>query len=124
LVSQNESKWSVGVVGHWICDCAGKRFIYYCGPQVKLVSRDYQFAKEVLSSKYGFFERHPDDIAMFRDFVGLGLDNLTGEKWAIERRTLNSFFYQDVLKVRAGTNQITHHSRHSIDTSSCTNFEH
>lgn len=82
-----------------ISDCAGERFIYYRGPQVKLVSRDYQFAKEVLSSKYGFFERHPDDVAMLRDFVGLGLDNLTGEKWAIERRTLSSFFYQDVLKV-------------------------
>ncbi|KAG0607680.1 hypothetical protein M758_8G047300 [Ceratodon purpureus] len=35
---------------------------------------------------------------MLQNIVGLGLDNLTGEKWAIERRTLNSFFYQDVLK--------------------------
>lgn len=70
---------------------------------MKLVWRDYQFAKEVLSSKYGFFERHPDDVAMLRDFVGLGLDNLTGEKWAVERRTLNSFFYQDVLKVIIST---------------------
>ncbi|KAG0607683.1 hypothetical protein M758_8G047300 [Ceratodon purpureus] len=76
----------------------GQRFIYYRGPQVKLVSRDPQFAKEVLSLKYGFFERHPDDVAMLQNIVGLGLDNLTGEKWAIERRTLNSFFYQDVLK--------------------------
>lgn len=79
--------------------CAGRRFIYYRGPQVKLVSRDLQFAKEVLSLKYGFFERHPEDVAMLQNIVGMGLDNLTGEKWAVERRTLNSFFYQDVLKV-------------------------
>lgn len=86
---------------------------------MKLVSRDYQFAKEVLSSKYGFFERHPDDIAMLREFVGLGLDNLTGEKWAIERRTLNSFFYQDVLKVQAELHTDTNAFNFAFQSSRC-----
>lgn len=76
----------------------GKRFLYWRGPHAKLVSKDPGLAKEVLLSQYEFFQRHPQDIKMLSNFVGMGLDNLTGEKWATERRTLNPFFYHDPLK--------------------------
>lgn len=79
--------------------CTGKRFLYWRGPHAKLVSKDPGLAKEVLLSQYEFFQRHPQDIKMLSNFVGMGLDNLTGEKWATERRTLNPFFYHDPLKV-------------------------
>ncbi|KAG0605431.1 hypothetical protein M758_9G058500 [Ceratodon purpureus] len=76
----------------------GNRFVYSIGSETRLVVRDPEIAKEVLSNKMGFFERSPLELYVFSHVIGNGVFAVKGKEWAFQRRILNPFFSQESLK--------------------------
>ncbi|KAJ7296578.1 hypothetical protein O6H91_14G074900 [Diphasiastrum complanatum] len=75
----------------------GETLIYTFGSEVRLTITDPELMKEILSDKFGHFPKVPASPAV-RDLFGDGLVTSSGEKWAYQRRILNSGFYVDKLK--------------------------
>ncbi|KAG0601785.1 hypothetical protein M758_11G139500 [Ceratodon purpureus] len=78
----------------------GKRFLYWWGPETRLVVREPEMVKRVLDGVKtgGDFERSFAEKLITSLLVGKGVHFLHGKKWAIDRQTLNPFFHQEALK--------------------------
>ncbi|XP_059068914.1 cytochrome P450 734A1-like [Cryptomeria japonica] len=72
-------------------------FIFWFGPQARLVVPHPELIKEILSAKFHNFTKLPGD-PLSRQLVGQGLVGLTGEKWAQHRKIINPAFHMDLLK--------------------------
>jgi len=72
----------------------GKTSMSWFGPIPKVTIVDPDLAKDVLSNKFGHFEKLK--FKLMTD----GLANQDGEKWAKHRRILNPGFHMEKLKVR------------------------
>ncbi|GLJ51713.1 hypothetical protein SUGI_1099070 [Cryptomeria japonica] len=77
----------------------GQDFIFWFGPNPRLVVPHPELIKEILSTKFGNYPKPPDN-PLSRQLVGQGLVGLKGEKWAQHRRFINPAFHMDLLKVR------------------------
>ncbi|KAM3195158.1 hypothetical protein ACQJBY_071310 [Aegilops geniculata] len=75
----------------------GKTCVSWLGPVPKVTIVDPSLAKEVMSSKFGHFEklRFPA-LSML---LAKGVADYEGEKWAKHRRILNPAFHLEKLKV-------------------------
>ena len=76
----------------------GKTSMSWFGPIPKVTIVDPDLAKDVLSNKFGHFEKL-NFSALFK-LMSDGLANQDGEKWAKHRRILNPGFHLEKLKVR------------------------
>ena len=76
----------------------GKTSMSWFGPIPKVTIVDPDLAKDVLSNKFGHFEKL-NFRALFK-LMSDGLANQDGEKWAKHRRILNPGFHLEKLKVR------------------------
>ena len=75
----------------------GKTCLSWVGPFPKVTISDPALTKEVLSNKFGHFEK-PNSPALSRLLAG-GLASYKGEKWVKHRRILNPAFHLEKLKV-------------------------
>lgn len=79
----------------------GKMFVYKIGSLTRLVVRDPEIVKELIITNHESLTRAGVQAGvqnLFSTVVGKGLLSLVGEKWTLERRTINPFFHQDMLK--------------------------
>ncbi|XP_059068674.1 cytochrome P450 734A1-like [Cryptomeria japonica] len=89
----------------------GQDFIFWFGPNVRLVVPHPEIIKEILSTKFGNYPKPPTD-PLARQLLGKGLVDLKGEKWAQHRKIINPAFHMDRLKgiiptiVRSGANML------------------
>ncbi|CAO2204089.1 unnamed protein product [Urochloa humidicola] len=74
----------------------GKISISWFGPIPKITIVDPDLAKDVLSNKFGHFEK-PKFPALFK-LLSDGVASKDGEKWAKRRRILNPGFHHEKLK--------------------------
>ncbi|VAI82963.1 unnamed protein product [Triticum turgidum subsp. durum] len=76
----------------------GKMCVSWLGPTPKVTIVDPSLGKEVMSNKFGHFEklRFPA-LSML---LAKGVADYEGEKWAKHRRILNPAFHLEKLKVR------------------------
>lgn len=75
----------------------GERFFYWYGWTPRLVIAVPEFAKQVLSNKFGHYSKsavRPEHVDLF----GNGLPAVNGETWAVHRRVVNPAFRLDRLK--------------------------
>jgi cytochrome P450 len=79
----------------------GKMFVYRWGPMTRLVVRDPEIVKELMITNHESLTRS-ELHQFFSVVIGKGLLSLGGEKWILERRTINPFFHQDALKAMVG----------------------
>lgn len=77
----------------------GDRFVYQQRTETRLVFRDPEVVKEVLSLKPDSIMRSELEKYVTELIVGKGLLSEVGETWVTARRTLNPFFHQEALKV-------------------------
>ncbi|GLJ51712.1 hypothetical protein SUGI_1099020 [Cryptomeria japonica] len=75
----------------------GQDFIFWFGPNPRLVVPHPELIREILSTKFGNYPKPPDN-PLSRQLVGQGLVGLKGEKWAQHRRIINPAFHMDLLK--------------------------
>ncbi|KAJ3685050.1 hypothetical protein LUZ61_014214 [Rhynchospora tenuis] len=74
----------------------GKQSITWVGPNPRVTIMDPELVKEILSNKFGHFERQkPSRLGRL---LADGLANHDGEKWAKHRRILNPAFHVEKLK--------------------------
>ncbi|KAL5068942.1 hypothetical protein RYX36_019829 [Vicia faba] len=76
----------------------GERFLYWYGTQPRICITDVELAKEILSNKFGFYEK-PKVRPSIITLIGDGLVLLSGVDWVKRRRILNPAFSMDKLKV-------------------------
>ncbi|CAK8572644.1 unnamed protein product [Lathyrus sativus] len=76
----------------------GERFLYWYGTEPRILISDADMAKEILSNKFGFYEK-PKVRPSLITLIGNGLVLLKGVEWVKRRRTLNPAFSMDKLKV-------------------------
>lgn len=77
----------------------GETFFYLYGTQSRLYTPEPELAKEVLSTKFGSYEKNkprPLVIAL----MGNGLVFLTGLQWVKHRKIVSPVFNVDKLKVK------------------------
>ncbi|KAJ7532188.1 hypothetical protein O6H91_14G075500 [Diphasiastrum complanatum] len=79
----------------------GETLIYTFGSEVRLTTTNPELIKEILGNKLGHFPKVPGTPAI-RDLFGDGLSMSNGQKWAHQRRILNSGFHVDKLKGMVG----------------------
>ncbi|KAM0865245.1 hypothetical protein ACQ4PT_043396 [Festuca glaucescens] len=75
----------------------GKVCISWYGPYLKVTISDPDLTKEVMSNKFGHFEKL-QFLALSRLLAG-GLATYEGEKWVMHRRILNPAFQLEKLKL-------------------------
>ena len=73
--------------------------MYQQRTETRLVFRDPEIVKEMLSLKPDFLMRSELEKYVTELIVGKGLLSEVGEKCVTARRTLNPFFHQEALKV-------------------------
>ncbi|XP_059069195.1 cytochrome P450 CYP72A616-like [Cryptomeria japonica] len=89
----------------------GQDFIYWFGPNARLIVPHPELIKEILSTKFGNYPKPPSN-PLGRQMLGKGLVGLKGEKWAQRRRIINPAFHMDLLKgmiptiVKSGANML------------------
>ena len=81
---------------------AGKISFTWFGPTPRVTLTDPELIREVLSNKFGHFEK--PKIGPLGRLLATGLANYEGEKWAKHRRIISPAFHVEKLKV---TNQIS-----------------
>lgn len=79
---------------------AGKISFTWFGPTPRVTITDPELVREVLSNKFGHFEK-PAASPLVK-LLADGLANYEGEKWARHRRILNPAFHLEKLKVIRG----------------------
>jgi cytochrome P450 len=82
---------------HDIVQEHGKICLSWVGPFPKVTISDPYLTKEVLSNKFGHFEK-PNSPALSRLLAG-GFASYKGKKWVRHRRILNPAFHPEKLKV-------------------------
>ncbi|XP_020574472.1 cytochrome P450 CYP72A219-like [Phalaenopsis equestris] len=70
---------------------------FWFGPYPRVVIMDPELVKDVLSSKFGHFEK-PKPSQNIKQ-LALGLANYEGEKWAKHRRIISPAFHVEKLKI-------------------------
>ncbi|XP_057827265.2 cytochrome P450 734A1 [Cryptomeria japonica] len=71
----------------------GKDYVYWFGTEPRLFLPHPELVKEVLSNKFGHYEK-----IKFAQAGAQGLPGLEGEEWAKHRRILNPAFHMEALK--------------------------
>ncbi|KAH9313966.1 hypothetical protein KI387_022593, partial [Taxus chinensis] len=90
----------------------GHDYVYWFGTKPRLYVPHPELAKEILSSKFGHFEKIHHNQAGPQ-----GIGGLEGEKWSQRRRILNPAFHMEVLKgmipsiAESGTNMFREWSK-------------
>ncbi|KAH9302632.1 hypothetical protein KI387_014215 [Taxus chinensis] len=85
----------------------GQDYVYWFGTKPRLYVSHPELVKEILSNKFGHYEK-----IHFKQLQNQGLAGLEGENWARHRRILNPAFHMDVLKgmipliAECGTNML------------------
>ncbi|XP_078151343.1 cytochrome P450 CYP72A616-like [Carex rostrata] len=74
----------------------GKQSFTWFGPIPRITIRDPELVREILSNKFGHFQKQK--ISRFGRLLADGLVNYDGEKWAKHRRILNPAFHVEKLK--------------------------
>ncbi|XP_020597071.1 cytochrome P450 CYP72A219-like [Phalaenopsis equestris] len=74
---------------------------FWFGPYPRVVIMDPELVKDVLSSKFGHFEK-PKPSQNIKQ-LALGLANYEGEKWAKHRRIISPAFHVEKLKIMMPT---------------------
>eukprot|EP01018_Ginkgo_biloba_P037355 Gb_13160 [translate_table: standard] len=75
----------------------GRDFLYWFGPKARLNVPEPELIKEILSSKFGNYEKLPSN-PLSRQLVGQGLVGLKGQKWTQHRRIISPAFRMELLK--------------------------
>ncbi|KAK1321101.1 Secologanin synthase [Acorus calamus] len=75
----------------------GKMSLTWFGPIPRVNIMDPEMVREILSNKFGHFEK-PRNNPMV-ELLATGLANYEGEKWAKHRRIINPAFHQEKLKL-------------------------
>nr|XP_018679864.1 PREDICTED: cytochrome P450 72A13-like isoform X1 [Musa acuminata subsp. malaccensis] len=75
---------------------AGSRFFSWFGPVPRVMIMDPEFVREILSNKFGHFER--ETLSPVGRALVTGLLSYNGGKWAKHRRILNPAFHVEKLK--------------------------
>ncbi|CAN6452997.1 unnamed protein product [Victoria cruziana] len=81
-------------------DCVdkyGRICLTWFGPTPQLILMDPEMVKEVLSNKFGHFPKPPRPVQV--KMLAMGLLNMNGEEWAVQRRRINPVFHLEKLKV-------------------------
>lgn len=78
---------------------AGKRFLFWWGTEPRLTVTEPELIKEIVSSKFGFFEKSTLQQKMGQGLLGKGLVLAQGQDWANQRRVVGPAFHTDKLKV-------------------------
>ncbi|THU71561.1 hypothetical protein C4D60_Mb04t02720 [Musa balbisiana] len=74
----------------------GNRFFSWFGPVPRVMIMDPELVREILSNKFGHFERAT--LSPLGQALGTGLLSYNGGKWAKHRRILNPAFHVEKLK--------------------------
>lgn len=77
--------------------CVGKISMCWFGTSPRLIVKNPEMMKEVLSYKVGSFEKPPLNPNILK--LTRGLTTLKGEEWAKHRRIINPAFHLEKLKV-------------------------
>lgn len=64
-----------------------------------VVVTEPELVKEILATQMKSFSKSELEVHVVSQIIGLGLNNVEGEKWALYRRTLNPAFHLEALKV-------------------------
>uniref|UniRef100_A0A0D6QSD7 Cytochrome P450 n=1 Tax=Araucaria cunninghamii TaxID=56994 RepID=A0A0D6QSD7_ARACU len=75
----------------------GRIFLYWFGTKPRLNIHDVDLIKEILSTKFGHFEK-PPPTPVTKQLAGNGLASLEGHQWAKHRRIINPAFHVENLK--------------------------
>ncbi|XP_078151341.1 cytochrome P450 CYP72A616-like [Carex rostrata] len=75
----------------------GKQSFTWFGPIPRITIRDPELVREILSNKFGHFEKQKANP--FSRLLAEGLVSYEGEKWAKHRRLLNPAFHVEKLKM-------------------------
>ncbi|XP_020105932.1 cytochrome P450 72A15-like [Ananas comosus] len=81
---------------HQIMQLHGKISFTWFGPTPRVTITDPELVREVLSNKFGHFEK--PSVSPLARLLADGLANYKGEKWARHRRILNPAFHLEKLK--------------------------
>jgi len=75
----------------------GEDFIFWFGPKATLNVPHPELIQEILSNKFGHYEKSSAN-PLARKWVGQGLLDLKGEKWVQHRKIIGPAFHLDLLK--------------------------
>lgn len=77
----------------------GRIFVYWLGTKARIFVHDPELMKQILSNKFGHYEKTDPNFQLKHLFGVYGLANTSGEKWARQRRLLNPAFHLESLKL-------------------------
>lgn len=76
----------------------GPTYLYWWGPQPRLVTSDPDIIKDILMNSDGSIVK-PESNPLAKLLLGDGLTELNGERWAVHRRITNQAFQMERVKV-------------------------